>query len=284
MMVLEDIVEEATGQRPTSLTKLAGGCVGDVCRLDFTDGSQIVAKLGEDGSKLDVEGRMLTYLRDKSELPVPEVLFAADNLLLLEFIEGENAQADAPEMHAAELMAGLHNLTAENFGLEFDTLIGGLHQPNPQTTSWLEFFRDQRLLYMAGVARDAGQLPGDIYDRVEKLAARLGEYLPTTSKPSLIHGDLWGGNILAKDNRVSAFIDPAIYYADAEIELAFSTLFNTFDKVFFACYQMHRPLEPDFFEVRRDLYNLYPLLVHVRLFGGSYVGSVDMQLKRFGIK
>jgi fructosamine-3-kinase len=284
MTSLEDIVEQAIGQRPTSQTRLAGGNVGDVCRLDFADGSRIVAKLGEEGSKLDIEGRMLGYLRDHSDLPVPDVIFAADNLLLLEFVDGENSLADAPEMHAADLMAGLHEVTADNFGLEFDTVIGGLHQPNPQTTSWLEFFRDQRLLYMAALARDAGQLPGDIYDRVEKLAVRLGDYLPATSKPSLIHGDLWGGNIMAKDNRVSAFIDPAIYYADAEIELAFSTLFNTFDKLFFTCYQMHRPLEPDFFEVRRDIYNLYPLLVHVRLFGGSYVGSVDMVLKKFGAK
>ncbi|MBT6387145.1 MAG: phosphotransferase [Alphaproteobacteria bacterium] len=283
MTSLEDIVEQITGQRPTSLTKLAGGSVGDVCRLDFADGSRIVAKLGEDGSNLNIEGRMLAYLRDNSQLPVPEVLFAAENLLLLEFIEGENAQGDAPEMHAADLLAALHNLTAENFGLEFDTLIGGLHQPNPPTKSWLEFFRDQRLLYMAAQARDAGKLPGDIYDRVEKLGSRLAEFLPATSKPSLILGDLWGGNIMAKDNHVSAFIDPAIYYADAEIELAFSTLFNTFDKLFFTCYQMHRPLEPDFFEVRRDIYNLYPLLVHVHLFGGSYVGSVDMVLKKFGV-
>jgi len=276
-------VEQITGQRPVTEQHLAGGCVGEIRRLDFADGARLVAKLGETGSGLDIEGKMLGRLSDLSDLPLPDVVFASDELLLLEFVEGKPALGDAPELHAADLIAGLHNFTSDSFGLNFDTLIGGLHQPNLETSSWLEFFRDQRLLYMAAVARDAGQLPGEIYDRVEQLAARLGEFMPAQSTPSLIHGDLWGGNILASGNRVAAFIDPAIYYADAEIELAFSTLFNTFEEPFFARYQEQRPLQPGFFEVRRDLYNLYPLLVHVQLFGGSYVGSVSLTLKRFGV-
>jgi fructosamine-3-kinase len=94
---------------------------------------------------------------------------------------------------------------------------------------------------------------------------------------------MWGGNVLAQKGQITGFVDPAIYYADAEIELAFSTLFSTFGDDFFSRYQEHRPLAPGFFEERRDIYNLYPLLVHVCLFGGSYVNSVDAILKRFGI-
>ena len=283
MSSLEDIVEDITGKRPVAQQRLAGGCVGDVCRLDFADGTSLVAKPGSDGSGLDIEGRMLSYLKDQTDLPVPDVLFAADNLLLMTYVDGSPAQGDTPEVHAADLIAPLHNLTSDSFGLDFDTLIGGLPQPNPHHANWLEFFRDQRLLYMAALARDVGKLPGEIYARVEAMAARLHNFLPATSTPSLIHGDLWGGNILAKDNRVTAFIDPAIYYADAEIELAFSTLFATFEEDFFARYQEHRPMQPGFFEERKDLYNLYPLLVHVRLFGGSYVGSVSLTLQRFGV-
>ena len=118
--------------------------------------------------------------------------------------------------------------------------------------------------------------------RLETLAGQLERWL-TEPRPALIHGDLWGGNVLAASGRISGFIDPAIYYADAEIELAFSTLFNTFGKAFFSHYNELRPLAPGFFEERRDLYNLYPLLVHVRLFGGGYVGSVERTLKRFGV-
>jgi fructosamine-3-kinase len=93
---------------------------------------------------------------------------------------------------------------------------------------------------------------------------------------------MWAGNVLCGGGRVAAFIDPAIYYADAEIELAFATLFATFGTAFFASYQRLRPLRPGFFEGRRDLYNLYPLLVHARLFGGHYVSSVEGIVQRFG--
>jgi len=118
--------------------------------------------------------------------------------------------------------------------------------------------------------------------RLEKLAGRLGDWIDASAAPSLIHGDMWTGNVLCNHGRISGFVDPAIYYADAEIELAFSTMFGTFGDAFFGRYGEHRPLRPGFFEERVDLYNLYPLLVHVRLFGGSYVGSVDRTLARFG--
>ena len=91
---------------------------------------------------------------------------------------------------------------------------------------------------------------------------------------------MWGGNVLTREGRIAGFIDPAIYYADPEIELAFATLFGTFGDTFFARYREHRPLAPGFFDVRRDLYNLYPLLVHVRLFGGGYVGGVVRTVRR----
>jgi len=117
--------------------------------------------------------------------------------------------------------------------------------------------------------------------RIEKLAGKLERWLDEPEQPSLIHGDCWGGNILCRDGKVAAFVDPALYYADAEIELAFGTLFGTFGDSFFHRYRERRPLRPGFFEARRDLYNLYPLLVHVRLFGGGYLDGVERILDRF---
>jgi len=135
---------------------------------------------------------------------------------------------------------------------------------------------------MTRVALEAGRLPGATMTRIETLARRLDEWIEVPDQPSLIHGDLWGGNVLAKDGRIAGFVDPAIYYADAEIELAFSTLFSTFGAPFFKCYDEIRPIRDGFFEARRDLYNLYPLLVHVRLFGGGYVGSLEANLRKLG--
>jgi len=119
--------------------------------------------------------------------------------------------------------------------------------------------------------------------RIEKLAARLGEWIDGAGAPSLIHGDMWSGNILVSGERITEFVDPAIYHGDAEIEIAFATLFGTFGDAFFARYNELRPIRPGFFEARRDLYNLYPLLVHARLFGGGYGMRVDSLLDKFGV-
>jgi fructosamine-3-kinase len=279
---IEDLIAQATGSRPRGSSPMSGGCVGEVTRVDLENGQTIVAKIGGPGSGLAVEGHMLRYLGGHSRLPVPAVLYAEERLLLMAYVETDGALTAGAEVHAADLLADLHAITDEAFGFGKDTVIGGLHQPNPRTTSWLAFFRDQRLLYMGREALRAGRLPGRLMGRLETFAGRLQRWLDDGSRPALVHGDLWTGNVLCKDGRVAAFIDPAVYYADAEIELAFGTLFGTFGEAFFDRYREHRPLQPGFFEERRDLYSLYPLLVHVRLFGGSYVGSVERTLRQFG--
>ena len=279
---IEDTITRVTGSRPVRAQPLGGGCVGDVRKVTLDDGRAVVVKSGDPGSGLDLEGFMLEYLREHGGLPVPDVLYADDGLLLMSWLEAGGGISSGAQTEAADLVAALHDVSAEAFGFDRATVIGGLHQPNEQNQSWVAFFRDQRLLYMGRQALQAGRLPGALMSRLETLAGRLGEWLEDSARPSLIHGDMWGGNVLCNRGRISGFVDPAIYYADAEIELAFSTLFSTFGDVFFARYREHRPIRPGFFEERLELYNLYPLLVHVRLFGGSYVGSVERTLSRFG--
>lgn len=280
---LESKIEKAAGARPVRFAAMGGGCIADVKRVDLADGRELVAKLGGQGGGLGLEGIMLAYLAEHSRLPVPEVLHADDELLLMTCLEAGGGLGAQVQVDAAELVAGLHGVHAEKFGFERDTVIGGLSQPNPWTTGWLEFFRDHRLLYMGGQARESGRLPGKTLDRLETLAGRLERWIDGGCKPSLIHGDMWTGNVLSDGRKITGFVDPAVYYADPEIELAFTTLFGTFGDAFFSRYNEIRPIKPGFFEARRDLYNLYPLLVHVRLFGGHYVGSVERSLSQFGV-
>ncbi len=282
-------VQRALGREVTGLRRLSGGSVGEVYRCDLAGTDPVVVKYDRGSAPLlTIEAHMLHYLSANSALPVPAVLHADPRLLIMTYVEGESLFPASVQAHAAELLAALHDLTAEAFGFldqdgsQFDTLIGGLPQPNPPETSWITFFREHRLLYMAGEAALSGQLPMEILPRIEKLSAHLDQFLDEPERPCLIHGDVWTTNMLARDGRIVAFLDPAIYYADPEIELAFSTLFGTFSDPFFRRYEEIRPLKPGFFEMRRDLYNLYPLLVHVRLFGGSYVQGVARILKRFG--
>jgi fructosamine-3-kinase len=281
--ILTEGIEEHLGERLRSARPMGGGCIGEVYRAELADGTTLVAKVDRGGeSHLEREAYMLRYLRENSELPVPEVYHGSRTLLLMEFVEGSSRFSEGAERHAAELLAALHGITAGAYGHERATLIGNLDQPNPWTESWIEFFRDRRLLYLAKVAHQAGRLPVEDLGRIERLAERLDEYLEEPERPSLIHGDVWSANVLAQDDRITAFLDPAIYHADPEIELSFISLFNSFGEPFFERYGEIRGIRPGFFEVRRDLYNLYPLLVHVYFFGGGYLGSVQNVLRRFG--
>jgi fructosamine-3-kinase len=278
---VEAAIAGVVGRAPRRLAALAGGCVGEVYRAEFDGGEPLVAKIDRGNSgKLDIEGAMLTYLAP--HLPVPAVVHAAPELLLMEWVEGGSSFPAAAERHAAELLAALHTVTAPAFGFERDTLIGGLHQPNPTADSWLPFFAENRMVFMAEAAHDHGRLDAATVDRVRALAADLGEFLAEPDAPSLLHGDVWSGNVLAAGGRITGFLDPAIYFGHPEVELAFITMFSTFGDPFFDAYRTLRPLDAGFMSERRHLYNLYPYLVHVRLFGGSYVRSVEAILARFG--
>jgi fructosamine-3-kinase len=271
-------IERAAGARVLRTTPLGGGCIAEVRRVDLADGRVLVAKLG---SGLLIEAWMLGWLRARTTAPVPLVHHTEDDLLLIEHIEHDVGLSDAAEADLGRIVAALHAITAPSFGFERDTMIGPLPQPNPWTARWRDFFRDRRLMAMARTALDAGRLPARTMARIETLAGRLARWIDDDTAPALVHGDLWGGNILARGPRIAGLIDPAIHFADPEIELAFMTLFGSVGDTFFHSYGELRPIRPGFFEARRELYNLYPLLVHVRLFGGAYVRQVERTLDRF---
>ena len=281
--IVAEGVEAHLGERLKSSRPMGGGCIGEVYRVELEDGTPLVAKVDRGGgSHLDREAYMLRYLREESDLPVPEVYHGSETLLLMEFVEGSSRFSEQAEHHAAELLAALHGITADTYGHERDTLIGSLNQPNPRTDNWVEFFGEHRLLYLANVAHRSGRLPADDLRRVERLAGRLDELVGEPNPPALIHGDVWSANVLAKGDRIAVFLDPAIYHADPEIELAFISLFDSFSNAFLERYAVIRGIDSAFFETRRDLYNLYPLLVHTYFFGGGYLDSVRNTLDRFG--
>ncbi len=274
-------IESKAGDPVVDVRNFANGNNTALYLIDTQSGDRLVAKVATGkGAKLDLEGWMLKYLARHSSLPVPDVIFCAPEILVMTHVPDCNALSAEAERQAAEAIAALHSVTAPRYGLERDTQIGPLHQPNTQEDDWLTFFREHRLLYMAGAALEEGKIDTGLMRQIERLAGRMADFIETPARPALLHGDLWGGNVLATPEKLQGFIDPAIYYGDPEIELAFSTLFGTFGDAFFNRYNEIIPLRPGFFEVRRDLYNLYPLLVHVRIFGAAYVPAIQQTVKR----
>lgn len=280
---LKPAIESALGISVTGMHALSGGCIGEVYRITLSDGSEAVAKIDQSATpRLDIEGYMLEYLSQHSALPVPRVRHSSPELLVMDLLEGDSRFTQRAECHAAELLAELHALTNDRFGLDRATLIGALHQPNPWGDSWVDFFREHRLLEMSRHAQREGRMSANTLKRIERFADNLDKWLLEPEHPSLVHGDVWTTNVLASTDGITGFIDPAIYYGHAEIELAFITLFSTFGGPFFERYESLRPIEPGFFDLRREIYTLYPLLVHVRLFGGGYLSSVEGILTKFG--
>jgi fructosamine-3-kinase len=260
-------IEKALG-RPCSLIAPLGG---DGIYLIRVGRTKYVFKHHQ---YADVEARMLRLL--SPYLKVPEVIWNKENLLVMEYLE-ENGPVD--EKEAASVLASLHNVTQAGFGLDFDTTIGPHHQPNSLSESWVDFYRNERVLSMARRCHEKGRFNIGVMARIETLADRFERLLPEP-KPALLHGDIWSGNVIAGKKGI-AFIDPAVYYGHNEVELAFILMFHTFGRRFFDVYHGLSPIEKEFFEERQYLYRLYPVLVHVNSFGAGYMGMLERILARF---
>jgi fructosamine-3-kinase len=266
----------------TKLESLSGGCVGEVYRATASE-TQLVVKVDSQArGHLIIEGQMLKYLRGTGAIVVPEVYFSSAKCLVMSYLKGETGVSTVSEAEAAIQLAALHNLTSASFGFDFDTCIGGLHQPNKKSDSWVSFFGEQRLLHMGRAAAKCDHLLGTTFTALEELVTQLDQFIEEPPRPALIHGDIWSGNVLSSKDQFVGFIDPAIYFADPEIELAFIEMFSTFGPRFYQVYQERHTIREGFWEQRKEIYNLYPLLVHAVLFGGSYAAQVQATLHRHG--
>jgi fructosamine-3-kinase len=170
------------------------------------------------------------------------------------------------------------------YGYYYDTTIASFPQKNEQTQyNWALFLGQMRIMPMAKICYERGELSRTLLNRIESLCSALYKRIEMSQiTPSLLHGDIWSGNVLYTDEG-PYFIDPAIYFGDREMELAFILLFHTFGKQFFEEYTRIHPLSTDFYETKVPLYQIYPILVHVALYGGGYVGALEERLVRLGI-
>ena len=285
-------VEEQFGP-VSSVTPVGGGCINPSVRLTLPDRTAFLKFNPESPPALfHVEARGLQALRDAAAgLRIPEVLAVGEGdgigWLLLEWLAPAPRGPNFGERLGRGL-AALHRAGADaetEWGWPEDGWIGPLPQENTRMADWPEFWRSRRLEPQLRHARDAGRMPGRAAEW-KHLFAHLPELLAPAEQdgPSLLHGDLWSGNVLPAEPQEGgagepALVDPATYRGHREVDLAMSELFGGFDASFYAAYRETWPLEPGYRELRRSVYQLFYLLVHVNVFGGSYIPSTERTLR-----
>jgi fructosamine-3-kinase len=257
---------------------VSGGDISRAVRVETAGTSWLIK--WRDAAPADffaAEADGLATLRAAKVLPVPQVLAHTTHFIILEWWHQQRRYDAAQLGHG---LAGLHALTAAQYGYQRANFIGALAQSNTPTADWPTFWREQRLLPQIRLAAEAQRLTPARARGLERLADRLTELLSHQPAPALLHGDLWAGNVISAPDGRPALIDPAVSYGDRETDLAFASLFGGFDERFYAAYAAAAPLPADAAE-RRPLYQLYWLLVHLNLFGESYGPAVDRVIDRY---
>ena len=282
--LISTAIREAT-HRPFDVhaaTPIGGGSINETFRLEATNGERYFLKLNDarHHSMFEAEAAGLETIIATNTLRVPQpVAFGIAgerSYLVLEYLE---LRPRGNSGLLGELLAAMHRCGNDRFGYIRDNFIGTTPQPNAWKESWFEFWRERRLGFQLRVASN-----NDYGSQIQSLGEKLLVSLPAffagyTPEPSLLHGDLWGGNHAFLPDGTPVIFDPAPYYGDRECDIAMTELFGGFPASFYSSYRAAWPLDSGY-EHRRDLYNLYHVLNHANLFGGGYVQQAKGIMQR----
>ena len=278
----EDLKKEVSQKLETSVStirRLPGGDINEAFGARLSDGREIFIKTCKKpkSNMYRVEAAGLDWLR-VGPLRIPQVLAAGETFLALEMIEPAQRSPTFDE-ELGRGLAMLHLAHPSTFGWDESNYIGSLPQSNRKTETWAQFYREERLFPQFQMAMKRG-IPRPIATKFEILFSRLDDLIGDDEPPARLHGDLWNGNVHVDEHGAPCLIDPAVYGGHREMDLAMMRLFGGFRARVFAAYHEVYPIAEDH-EERIPLYQLYPLLVHVNLFGGGYFDSLQRALDRF---
>jgi fructosamine-3-kinase len=279
-------VEEALGARVSSARRVSGGMISEAWALELDGGPRVFVKARADANpgEFPAEAAALRWLAEPGALRVPEVLACDEGFLALEWIEPGRLDAAGVE-ELGRGLAGLHTAGAPACGAfpggPERLPIGPLQMPNAPADAWPEFYAECRLRPLIAPAVDRGSLSSAGARAVERVCERIDDLAGPPEPPARLHGDLWGGNVLAGADGRPWLIDPAAHGGHREVDLAMLRLFGAPPPRAFAAYEEVAPLAAGH-EDRVGLWQLFPLLVHAVLFGGGYGGSAEETARRYG--
>lgn len=272
--------------------RIGGGDINEAYGLELTNGAHVFMKMNrkENISFFTAEEAGLNAIAETKAIGTPQILCCGTDedrggtsFLILEYVEGKSRLKHYWETLGHQL-AALHRapagdfVTSGKYGFVSDNYIGRTRQVNTPRESWVDFFRECRLKPQF---QRAGQyFSTEEMRQIDRLLERLDEFLVEPEQPSLLHGDLWSGNVITGNDGRAWLIDPAVYVGHAEADIAMTELFGGFSRPFYAAYRESGLLQPDYGN-RRDLYNLYHLLNHLNMFGMSYLSSVKRIVQEY---
>jgi protein-ribulosamine 3-kinase len=288
MSLLDAIAHAISAARGVAFTPdrrsaVGGGCINTTEMLEGS-GQRYFVKLN-DAERLDMfaaESAGLTEIANSKSVRVPQPVCAGTHAgrayLVLEYLDIGHGTSGSDELLGRQL-AMMHRTTCPRFGWRRSNTIGSTLQVNTPEDDWIAFYREHRLRFQLELAAKNGY-GENLLRRGERLLEKLAVFfISHQPRPSLLHGDLWGGNHAALRDDTPVIFDPAVYYGDRETDLAMTELFGGFGSDFYAAYREAWPLDPGY-RVRRDLYNLYHVLNHLNLFGGGYRGQAEQLIDR----
>ena len=271
------------GSQVREWVPLAGGCINRAHKATLADGRVVFIKShpGCDPRLFPAEARGLEWLAAAGALRIPAVIAhssaeSADAFLALEYLEPGRRRRDYDERLGRGL-AALHRAGAPSFGLDHANFLGTLEQENTEASAWAPFYVERRLEPQLRRAVDSGVAPRELTSRFAALFANIENLAGPLEAPARLHGDLWSGNLHVDAAGEPTLLDPAVYGGHREIDLAMLRLFGSPSPRVFAAYEEVFPLAPKSAE-RVPLYQLYPLLAHLNLFGRSYLAAIDAAL------
>ena len=287
---IEDHIAQVTGQAFSvgQQQSLSGGSINAAYLLidekngNESGGQQFFVKTNRTGRQdmFEAECKGLEAMASSETIRVPRpVCFGDDgshSYIVMEYLD-MHGRADQAQL--GERLADMHRVTQPRFGWDIDNTIGSTHQPNPWADDWLEFWRDHRLGYQLELAAKNGY-GGELQSLGDKVLADFTQlFAGHEVKASMLHGDLWGGNVAGLGDGTPVIFDPAFYYGDREADLAMTYVFGGFGADFYASYQNAWPLDEGF-AVRKTLYNAYHIINHLNMFGGGYHGQAIHMLEQ----
>ena len=283
-ILIENQINKFISEKTITKREVLSEAFNMKCEKIFLDTKEIfVAKYytlkNKNFNSIVSESNSLNYLSKRFPELFPMIKYKSKDLLIINFIKNNNKKNKDYQKNLAEEILNLHLVTNDKYGFHFDAQIGGLRQSNKYESNWVNFFREKRLNMIFEKINESMSMPNSINKKIEKLLKNLENHIPKNPKVSLLHGDLWSGNILFNNGKLVGLIDPGIYFGHNELEISYLTWFKFIDQKFLNHYSKIFKIDK-YYSTYEPIYQLYFSLLNIHLWSRKYIKDSETLLNQ----